>query len=154
MSRSVPARPRRSTRPRARSRARRRRSVSAGEPPRMSSTFGHLFRLTTFGESHGPGVGVVVDGMPPGIRVDAADVQKELDRRRPGQSSITTQRKEADTVEIVSGVFDGTTLGTPITMLVRNTDQRSKDYDALKDVYRPGHADYVYEQKYGVRDHR
>jgi chorismate synthase len=120
----------------------------------MSSRFGRLFTLTTFGESHGPGVGVVVDGMPPGMRVDVADVQRDLDRRRPGQSAITTQRKESDTVEIVSGVFDGVTLGTPILMLVRNTDQRSKDYDALKDVYRPGHADFVYEQKYGVRDHR
>jgi chorismate synthase len=120
----------------------------------MSSSFGRLFTLTTFGESHGPGVGVVVDGMPPGIRVDVADVQRELDRRRPGQSAITTQRKESDTVEIVSGVFDGVALGTPIMMLVRNTDQRSKDYDVLKDVFRPGHADYVYAQKYGVRDHR
>jgi chorismate synthase len=120
----------------------------------MSSRFGRLFTLTTFGESHGPGVGVVVDGMPPGIQVDIADIQRDLDRRRPGQSAITTQRKESDMVEIVSGVFDGRTLGTPIMMMVRNTDQRSKDYDALKDVYRPGHADFVYEQKYGVRDHR
>ena len=120
----------------------------------MSSSFGRLFRLTTFGESHGGGVGVLVDGMPPGLRVDVADVQRELDRRRPGQSAITTQRAEADRVEIVSGVFDGVTLGSPILMLVRNTDQRSGDYDALKDVYRPGHADYAYAQKYGVRDHR
>ena len=120
----------------------------------MSSSFGRLFVVTTFGESHGPGVGVVVDGMPPGIRVDAADVQRELDRRRPGQSALTTQRQEADRVEILSGLFEDTSLGTPIAMLVRNTDARSKDYDALKDVYRPGHADRVYEEKYGVRDHR
>lgn len=120
----------------------------------MSSRFGHLFTISTFGESHGPGVGVLVDGMPPGIRVETADVQRELDRRRPGQSAITTQRQEADQVEIVSGLFEGVTLGTPILMLVRNTDQRSKDYSALKDVYRPGHADYAYDQKYGVRDHR
>ncbi len=120
----------------------------------MASSFGRLLTLTTFGESHGPAVGVVLDGMPPGIALDVADVQRELDRRRPGQSALTTQRKESDTDEIVSGVFEGVTLGTPIAMLVRNTDARSKDYDALKDVYRPGHADYVYAQKYGVRDHR
>ena len=116
------------------------------------NSFGLLYRVTSFGESHGPGVGVVVDGMPPGIRVDAAAVQRELDRRRPGQSALTTQRQEADRVEILSGVFEDTTLGTPIAMLVRNTDARSKDYDALKDVYRPGHADRVYEEKYGVRE--
>jgi chorismate synthase len=120
----------------------------------MSSSFGRLFVVTTFGESHGPGVGVVVDGMPPAIRVDEADIQRELDRRRPGQSALTTQRQEADRVEILSGVFDGMTLGTPVAMVVRNTDARSRDYDALKDVYRPGHADYAYDVKYGVRDHR
>lgn len=120
----------------------------------MSSTFGRLFAITTFGESHGAGVGVLVDGLPPGIPVDAAAVQRELDRRRPGQSAITTQRQEADRVEIVSGVFEGVALGTPILMLVRNSDARSKDYDALRDVFRPGHADYAYAQKYGVRDHR
>jgi len=120
----------------------------------MSSSFGRLFVVTTFGESHGPAVGVVVDGMPPAIRIDEAAIQHELDRRRPGQSAITTQRQEADRVEILSGVFDGMTLGTPIAMLVRNTDTRSKDYDALKDVYRPGHADFAYDVKYGVRDHR
>jgi chorismate synthase len=120
----------------------------------MSSSFGDLFVVTTFGESHGPAVGVVVDGMPPGIAVDVADIQRELDRRRPGQSALTTQRAEADRVEILSGVFEGRTLGTPIAMLVRNTDARSQDYDALKHVFRPGHADYVYDQKYGVRDHR
>ena len=120
----------------------------------MSSTFGRLFRVTTFGESHGAGVGVVVDGMPPGVRVGADTVQVELDRRRPGQSAITTQRQEADRVELLSGVFEGVTLGSPIAMLVRNSDARSRDYEALKSVFRPGHADYVYQEKYGVRDHR
>jgi len=120
----------------------------------MSSSFGRLFVVTTFGESHGPAVGVVVDGMPPGVPVDPAAVQRELDRRRPGQSALTTQRNEADRVEILSGVFEGLSLGTPIAMLVRNTDARSKDYDALKDVYQPGHADYSTMQKYGLRDHR
>jgi chorismate synthase len=120
----------------------------------MSSSFGRLFRVTTFGESHGPAVGVVVDGLPPGIAIDPARVQHELDRRRPGQSALTSPRQEADRVEILSGVFEGVSLGTPIAMLVRNTDARSKDYDALRDVFRPGHADYAYAQKYGVRDHR
>jgi len=120
----------------------------------VSSTFGHLFRITTFGESHGPAVGVVVDGMPPGIRIELADIQRELDRRRPGQSALTTQRKEADQAEVLSGLFEGVSLGTPIAILVRNTDAKSQDYDALKDVFRPGHADYVYFEKYGVRDHR
>jgi len=120
----------------------------------VSSTFGQLFRVTTFGESHGAGVGVVVDGMPPGIAVELEAIQHELDRRRPGQSALTTQRKEADRVEVLSGLFEGRTLGTPIAMLVRNTDQRSKDYDALKNVFRPGHADYSYFEKYGIRDHR
>jgi chorismate synthase len=120
----------------------------------VSSSFGQLFVVTTFGESHGPAVGVVVDGMPPGIAVDAAAIQRELDRRRPGQSALTTPRQEADRVEILSGLFEGVTLGTPIAMVVRNTDARSPDYDALRDVFRPGHADYVYFQKYGVRDHR
>jgi chorismate synthase len=120
----------------------------------MSSRFGRLFTLTTFGESHGPGVGVLVDGLPPGLPVDVADIQRELDRRRPGQSALTTPRQEADRVEIVSGVFEGVSLGSPILLLVRNTDPQSKDYDNLKDVFRPGHADYAYWQKYGVRDHR
>jgi len=120
----------------------------------MSSSFGRLFVVTTFGESHGAGVGVVVDGMPPGIAIDPTAVQRELDRRRPGQSALTTQRKEADQAEILSGIFAGVTLGTPIAMMVRNTDARSQDYDALKDVLRPGHADHAYVEKYGVRDHR
>ena len=120
----------------------------------MSSSFGRLFVITTFGESHGPGVGVVVDGMPPGIAVDPAAIQLELDRRRPGQSALTTQRQEGDRVEILSGFFEGVSLGTPIAMLVRNTDARSQDYEALRDVFRPGHADYSTFMKYGVRDHR
>src|SRR5438876_5807024 len=120
----------------------------------MSSSFGQLFTVTTFGESHGPAVGVVVDGMPPGIAVDLGLVQRELDRRRPGQSALTTQRSEADQVEILSGVFEGVSLGTPIAMLVRNTDARSEDYAPLKDVFRPGHADHATFAKYGVRDHR
>jgi chorismate synthase len=120
----------------------------------MSSCFGTLFRVVTFGESHGPAMGVVVDGMPPAIRVDVADLQRELDRRRPGQSTLTTQRDEADRVEVLSGLFEGVTLGTPIAMMVRNTNARPQDYEALRDVFRPGHADYAWQQKYGVRDHR
>ena len=120
----------------------------------MSSSFGRLFVVTTFGESHGAGVGVVVDGMPPGIAIEEGAIQRELDRRRPGQSALTTQRQEGDRAEILSGIFEGVTLGTPIAMLVRNTDARSKDYDALRDVFRPGHADYSTFAKYGVRDHR
>ncbi len=120
----------------------------------MSSSFGTLFRVVTFGESHGPAVGVVVDGMPPAIHVDVADLQRELDRRRPGQSALTTARDEADRVEVLSGIFEGVTLGTPIALMVRNTDARSQDYEALRDVFRPGHADFAWQQKYGVRDHR
>ena len=120
----------------------------------MSSSIGTLFRIVTFGESHGPAVGVVVDGMPPDIRVDLADLQRELDRRRPGQSALTTQRQESDRVEVLSGLFEGVTLGTPIAMMVRNSDARPQDYEALRDVFRPGHADYAWQQKYGVRDHR
>jgi len=120
----------------------------------MSSSFGKLFVVTTWGESHGPAVGVVVDGMPAGLPFDVALVQKDLDRRRPGQSSITTQRNEADQVEVLSGVFEGATTGTPICMMARNQDAKSKDYDALKEVFRPGHSDFTYAAKYGVRDHR
>jgi chorismate synthase len=120
----------------------------------VSSTFGRLFRVTTFGESHGPAVGVVVDGMPPGIAIEASAIQRELDRRRPGQSALTTQRREADQAEILSGLFEGRTLGTPIAIVVRNSDAQSRDYDALRDVYRPGHADRVTMEKYGIRDHR
>lgn len=118
------------------------------------STFGRLFKLTTFGESHGPGLGVVIDGVPPLLDLCEADIQKDLDRRRPGQSSITTPRNEADRVEILSGVFEGKTTGAPIALLVRNTNQQSKDYSNIKDVFRPGHADYTFWQKYGIRDYR
>lgn len=118
------------------------------------STFGTLFRISTWGESHGAAVGCVVDGCPPGIVLDESVIQVELDRRRPGQSRLTTPRQEADRVEILSGVFEGQTTGTPIGMLVRNEDARSKDYSELKDLYRPSHADYTYEAKYGLRDYR
>ncbi|MDA0304692.1 MAG: chorismate synthase [Proteobacteria bacterium] len=119
-----------------------------------ANTFGHLFRFTTFGESHGPAIGCVVDGTPPGIALSEADIQIHMDKRRPGQSRHTTQRKESDTVQILSGVFDGLTTGTPIGLLVENEDTRSKDYDEIKDKFRPGHADYTYLKKYGIRDYR
>jgi chorismate synthase len=124
------------------------------------NTFGHLFRVTTFGESHGVAIGCVVDGCPPGIKLTAADIQLELDRRRPGQSRYTTQRQEPDAVRILSGVFEDAasdgqvTTGTPIALLIENVDQRSKDYSEIKDKYRPGHADYTYDAKYGLRDYR
>jgi chorismate synthase len=118
------------------------------------NTQGTLFRVTSFGESHGPAIGCVVDGCPPGMALDAADIQRDLDRRRPGTSRHVTQRRESDTVEILSGVFEGRTTGTPIALLIRNEDQRSRDYAAIADVFRPGHADYAYWQKYGIRDHR
>ncbi|MBT8496276.1 MAG: chorismate synthase, partial [Deltaproteobacteria bacterium] len=117
----------------------------------MGSSFGRLFRVTTFGESHGGGVGVVVDGCPPRLAVDSATIQSELERRRPGQSRITTQRKEADQIEILSGIAGGQTLGTPIAMLVRNTDARGKDYAEVRAKYRPSHADFTYQAKYGIR---
>ncbi|MBQ2524718.1 MAG: chorismate synthase, partial [Prevotella sp.] len=120
----------------------------------MRNTFGNIFTLTTFGESHGDAVGGVIDGMPAGIDIDIAYIQKELDRRRPGQSHITTGRKEADQVEILSGVFEGKSTGCPIGFIVHNTNQHSNDYDNLKSVFRPSHADYTYYNKYGVRDHR
>ena len=118
------------------------------------SGFGTNFRITTWGETHGAGVGVVVDGCPAGLSLDREDVQKYLDRRKPGQSKYTTQRKEGDQVEILSGVFEGKTTGTPISMVVYNKDQRSKDYSNIKDVYRPGHADFTFDMKYGFRDYR
>lgn len=118
----------------------------------MGNTFGHLFRITTFGESHGGGVGVVIDGCPPRIAIDLADIQAELDRRRPGQSKITTPRKEADVCEILSGVFQGQTLGTPIMILVHNQDARSQDYDEMASKFRPSHADATYQAKYGIRN--
>jgi chorismate synthase len=118
----------------------------------MGNTFGHLFRITTFGESHGGGVGVIIDGCPPRLEISAAEIQVELDRRRPGQSKITTPRKETDTCEILSGVFEGKTLGTPISILVRNKDTRSQDYDEMVTTYRPSHADATYDAKYGIRN--
>ncbi|MGL5084059.1 MAG: chorismate synthase [Microcoleaceae cyanobacterium] len=118
----------------------------------MGNTFGHLFRITTFGESHGGGVGVVIDGCPPCMALDATEIQAELDRRRPGQSKITTPRKEADVCEILSGVFEGKTLGTPITVLVRNQDTRPQDYSEMAIKYRPSHADATYDAKYGIRN--
>ncbi|KGF35839.1 chorismate synthase [Hoylesella buccalis] len=120
----------------------------------MRNTFGHIFTLTTFGESHGEAVGGVVDGMPPGIDIDMQFVQNELNRRRPGQSSITTNRKEADEVSFLSGIYEGKSTGAPIAFLVQNTNQHSKDYDNLQHLYRPSHADFTYQQKYGLRDHR
>ena len=118
------------------------------------NTFGEIFRLTTFGESHGPAIGGVIDGMPAGISIDLGVVQHELDRRRPGQSALTTPRKESDRVEILSGLFEGKTTGTPIGFIIRNENQHSADYDNLRDVFRPSHADYTYYNKYGIRDHR
>lgn len=118
----------------------------------MGNTFGHLFRITTFGESHGGGVGVIVDGCPPRLPLAIDDIQADLDRRRPGQSKITTPRKETDTCEILSGVFEGQTLGTPIAILVRNKDARSQDYSEMATTYRPSHADATYDAKYGIRN--
>jgi chorismate synthase len=118
----------------------------------MGNTFGQLFRVTTFGESHGGGVGAVIDGCPPNIELSEAEIQRELDRRRPGQSKITTQRKEEDRCEILSGVFDGKTLGTPIAILVRNKDARPEDYSEMAEKFRPSHADFTYEAKYGIRN--
>ena len=118
------------------------------------NSVGRLFTVTSFGESHGPALGCVVDGCPPGLSLSEADLQADVERRRPGTSQFTTQRKESDTVQILSGVFDGKTTGTPIGLLVRNEDQRSRDYEKIKDRFRPGHADYTYQQKYGLRDYR
>lgn len=120
----------------------------------MSNTFGNIFKLTTFGESHGPGIGGIIDGMPAGITVDLDFLQSELNRRRPGQSALTTDRKEADKVELLSGIFEGKTTGCPIGFLVRNENQHSNDYDNMRDVFRPSHADFTYQTKYGIRDHR
>lgn len=118
------------------------------------NTYGHLFRITTFGESHGLAVGVVIDGCPAGLHLDVEFIQKELDRRKPGQSAIVTQRKEEDKIQILSGVFEGKTTGTPLTMLVWNEDAKSKDYSHIADKFRPSHADYTYQMKYGIRDYR
>src|SRR6266850_5506559 len=118
----------------------------------MGNTFGHLFRVTTFGESHGGGIGAVIDGCPPRIEISEAEIQRDLDRRRPGQSKLTTQRKEEDRCELLSGVFEGRTLGTPIAILVRNKDARPEDYSEIARKFRPSHADYTYEAKYGIRN--
>jgi chorismate synthase len=118
------------------------------------NSFGLLFSVTTFGESHGPAMGCIIDGCPPGLELDAADIQADLERRRPGRSRHTTQRNEPDQVQILSGVFEGVTTGTPIGLLIENKDQRSHDYSEIKDKFRPGHADYTYQQKYGIRDYR
>jgi len=120
----------------------------------MSNTIGQLFRITTFGESHGPAIGVVIDGCPAGLKIDTEFIANELSRRKPGQSKITTQRKEDDSPEILSGVFEGVSTGTPIAIIIRNSDQRSKDYDHIAEKYRPSHADYTYQEKYGLRDYR
>ncbi|GAA4376544.1 chorismate synthase [Hymenobacter koreensis] len=120
----------------------------------MSNSYGQLFRISTFGESHGAGIGVVIDGCPAGLAVDPAAIQAALDRRRPGQSELTTPRNEADTVEVLSGLFEGQTTGTPIGLFIRNADQRSHDYTHIQHAYRPSHADYTYDQKYGHRDYR
>jgi len=120
----------------------------------MGNSFGNLFKITTFGESHGKAIGVTIDGCPPGIVIDEDFIQSEMDRRKPGQSKITTQRKEPDTFEILSGVFEGKSTGTPIAIVIRNTDQKSKDYSHIADSFRPSHADYTYDAKYGNRDYR
>lgn len=119
----------------------------------MGNTFGKLFTISTWGESHGPGIGVVVDGCPPRLPLSEEDIQRELDRRRPGQSTITTPRREADAVQILSGVFEGKTLGTPLALHIANADARGKDYSEMREKYRPSHADYTYQEKYGVRNH-
>src|SRR5580658_7601469 len=118
------------------------------------NSFGTLFRFTTWGESHGPAIGCVIDGVPPRLALLEADIQVWLDKRKPGQSRFTTQRREPDTVKILSGVSEGLTTGTPIALQIENVDQRSKDYSETKELYRPGHADFTYDRKYGIRDHR
>ena len=118
------------------------------------NTFGHLLRFTTWGESHGPAIGVIVDGCPPGLELSESDFISDIDRRKTGKSRHTSQRKEPDEVKILSGVFEGRTTGTPIGLLIRNVDQRSRDYAKIKEQFRPGHADYTYMQKYGQRDYR
>ena len=118
------------------------------------NTFGKIFRFTTWGESHGPAIGCVIDGVPPNISISEREIQSDMDRRRPGQSKFTTQRKEADKVIILSGVFEGKTTGTPISILINNEDKRSRDYETIKEKFRPGHADFTYFKKYGIRDYR
>ncbi|MBN2096277.1 chorismate synthase [Candidatus Peregrinibacteria bacterium] len=118
------------------------------------NSFGTLFKITTWGESHGPAIGLIIDGCPAGLRISEKDIQKELDRRKPGQNALTSPRKEKDKAEILSGIFEGKTTGSPISLLIQNADARSKDYKKLKDLYRPSHADFTYDAKYGFRDHR
>ncbi len=118
------------------------------------STYGNIFRISTFGESHGRALGVIIDGCPAGIKLSAEDIQRDMDRRKPGSNKYGTKRQESDSIEILSGVFEGVTTGTPIALMLMNTDQRSKDYSDICDIYRPGHADYCYDQKYGIRDYR
>ena len=118
------------------------------------NTFGKIFRFTTWGESHGPAIGCVIDGCPPNIPISEKDIQRDMDRRRPGQSKFTTQRKESDKAIILSGVFEGKTTGTPISIIIHNEDKRSRDYETIKNKFRPGHADYTYFKKYGIRDFR
>ena len=120
----------------------------------MGNTFGKILRITTFGESHGEAIGVILDGCPAGLEVNLEDLQKDLDRRRPGQSKITTQRKEKDQVQVLSGLFEGKTTGMPISMIIWNQDAKSKDYSHIAKVFRPSHADYTYQEKYGIRDYR
>ena len=120
----------------------------------MSNTFGTLFRFTTWGESHGKAIGAVVDGCPAGVEINESDIQKELDKRAPGQSEVTTSRKEPDKVEILSGIFEGKTTGTPISLIIFNKDADSSKYEKIKYLLRPGHADFTYQVKYGIRDHR
>ena len=120
----------------------------------MSNSFGKIFKISTYGESHGKAIGVIIDGCPSGIKIEELDIQKELDRRRPGQSKITTQRKESDSVQILSGVFNGKTTGSPISLFIKNKDQKSSDYDHISKAFRPSHADYTYHKKYKNRDHR
>ena len=118
------------------------------------NTFGKMFRFTTWGESHGPAIGCIVDGCPPNVEIKESDIQKDLNRRKPGQSKYTTQRKEDDKVQILSGVFEGKSTGTPIALIIYNKDQKSRDYETIKNKFRPGHADYTYFKKYGIRDYR
>ena len=118
------------------------------------NTFGKIFRFTTWGESHGPAIGCIVDGCPPNITLSEKDIQKDMNRRRPGNSKFVSQRKESDKIEILSGVFNGRTTGTPISILIRNEDKRSRDYESIKNKFRPGHADFTYFKKYGIRDYR
>jgi len=120
----------------------------------MSNTYGKAFKITTFGESHGPGIGVVIDGCPSGLEIDLEHIQLELDRRKPGQSKLTTQRKEADAFQVLSGIFEGKSTGTPIALFIPNENQKSQDYSHIAHTFRPSHADFTYQEKYGIRDYR